>query len=75
MDTVYDGVTVVLFCIIIALYFYNQNRREQQILLYVGAGAACGLANWVGNNGYGLGALLIVLGIGVYIYHYLWPRA
>ncbi len=74
MNTVYDGVAVLLFAVIVALYFYNQNHKEQQIVLYVGAGAACGLANYIGNSGYGLGALIITIGIAFFIYQYLWPR-
>lgn len=74
MSTLYDGVTVLTFCVIVALYFYNQNRTEQQMLLYVGAGAACGLANYLGNEGYGFAAFGVMAGIGIYIYQYLWPR-
>lgn len=73
MDTVYDWVTLAIFAGLIVLFLQRStaDRPEKDVSLfyYLGAGAACAVANYLGNHDQGLVAwLLLAATIGFIIY-------
>ena len=56
METVYDWVTVAIFAGLIVLFVQRSTTEEEaqqhdSLLLYLGAGVGCAVANYVGNKG------------------------
>ena len=84
METVYDWVTVAIFAGLIVLFVQRSTADEppaehDSLLLYLGAGIGCAVANYLGNNGMDLLAIaLIVATIGFIVYFLRpfksWPR-
>jgi hypothetical protein len=73
MDTVYDWVTLAIFAGLIVLFLQRStaDRPENDVSLfyYLGAGAGCAVANYLGNHDQGLVAwLLLAATIGFIIY-------
>ena len=75
METVYDWVTVAIFAGLIVLFLNRaiDGDKDEPILPYLGAGAGCGLANYLGNEGYPIPAVLVILGVLYYTYRYIKP--
>lgn len=85
MQTVYDWVTVAIFAGLVVLFVQRSTSEEQMnehdsLLLYLGAGLGCAVANYLGNKGMHLIAAPLVLATIVFILYYLrpfkfWPKA
>ena len=85
METVYDWVTVAIFAGLIVLFVQRSTSEEQaqqhdSLLLYLAAGLGCAVANYLGNKGMDLLAILLIAATLFFIVYYLrpfkiWPRA
>ena len=85
METVYDWVTVAIFAGLIVLFVQRSTTEEQDqqhdsLLLYLAAGLGCAVANYLGNKGMDLIAILLIAATLFFIVYYLrpfkiWPRA
>ena len=85
METVYDWVTVAIFAGLIVLFVQRSTTEEEakqhdSLLLYLGAGVGCAVANYVGNKGMHLIAVPLIAATLFFIVYYLrpfkiWPRA
>lgn len=85
METVYDWVTVAIFAGLVVLFVQrstseHEMREHDSLLLYLGAGLGCAVANYVGNQGWHLIAIPLVIATIVFILYYLrpfkfWPKA
>ncbi len=85
MESVYDWVTVGIFAGLLVLFVQRSTAEEEprehdSLLLYLGAGVGCAVANYAGNKGLHIVAIpLIVATVGFIIYFLRpfksWPKA
>jgi hypothetical protein len=69
METVWDWVTIMLFAGLITLFLHRSSAETPQDKLwqYAPPAIACAVANWLGNNGYGIAAAALLALGGVYV--------
>jgi len=86
VETVYDWVTVAIFAGLVVLFVQRSTSEEEtpaehdSLLMYLGAGVGCAVANWVGNKGIHLLAIPLIAATILFILYYLrpfkfWPKA
>ena len=86
METIYDWVTVAIFAGLVVLFVQRSTSEEEtpaehdSLLMYLGAGVGCAVANWVGNKGIHLLAIPLIAATILFILYYLrpfkfWPKA
>ena len=85
METVYDWVTVAIFAGLVVLFMQRstseQVRHENDnLLLYLGAGLGCAVANYIGNKGMHLIAVPLIGATLFFIFYFLrpfssWPKS
>jgi uncharacterized membrane protein YjjP (DUF1212 family) len=77
MSTVYDWVSLAIFAGLIVLFLQRStsDRVEKDVSLfyYLGAGAACAIANYLGNHGQDIAAIALLVATLVFIFVYLKP--
>lgn len=88
METIYDWLTVMIFAGLIVLFLQRSTGEaepQDSIWQYLAASVACAVANYVGNDKDGnisaaigytahhLLAVVIIVGVLVYIYYVLKP--
>jgi len=78
VQTVYDWVTVAIFAGLVVLFLQRSTSEEQpaehdSLLLYLGAGLGCAVANWLGNKGMHLVAIPLIAATILFILYYLRP--
>jgi uncharacterized membrane protein YjjP (DUF1212 family) len=77
MSTVYDWVSLAIFAGLIVLFLQRStsDRAEKDVSLfyYLGAGAACAVANYLGNHGQDIAAVALLVATLVFIFVYLKP--
>jgi len=84
METVYDWVTIGLFAALVVLFLQRSMADEgtdhnDNILLYLVAGAGCGAVNFLGNRGMNIPAVLLLACTVAFALYFLkpfrsWPR-
>ena len=76
METVYDWLTVALFCAIAITYLQRSLvplERRDPIIGYLPPAIGCAVANWLGNEGHGVWAVALLAVCTVYYWHVLKP--
>lgn len=75
METVYDWVTVAVFAGLAVLFLQrsSEDQPRDRILHYVPPAAGCAISNYLGNEGYMLPAIALVVATMAYIYFILKP--
>lgn len=77
MDTVYDWVSLAIFAGLIVLFLQRSTSEHQgkdaSLLVYLGAGVCCAVANYLGNNGQDLIAVFLLVATVAFIIFYLKP--
>jgi uncharacterized membrane protein YjjP (DUF1212 family) len=77
MSTVYDWVSLAIFAGLIVLFLQRStsDRAENDVSLfyYLGAGAACAVANYLGNHGQDIAAVALLVATLVFIFVCLKP--
>lgn len=75
MQTPFDWLTVAIFAGLAVLFLQRSSlaRPVDSIPLYIPPALGCALANWLGNNGYVVPALLICVAVIVYVLRVLKP--
>lgn len=79
MKTIFDLLTVGIFAGLIVLFLQRSvDQPEDQpysdhLWQYLVAGAGCAVANWLGNEGYPLAAVALIVGILAFIFYVLKP--
>ena len=74
METVYDWVTVTIFAGLVTLYLsrsLDPRAEDDSLWHYLLPAIACGLANWLGNHGYGWAAVLLIAAALGYMFRFL----
>ena len=77
MRTVYDWLTIAIFAGLILLFLQRSSAEtpKDKIYHYLPAAIGCGVANYLGNDGQDVLALLVIGAIGVYVWYVLKPLA
>jgi len=75
METVYDWVTMALFAGLAVLFLQRSMEEElrDSILHYLIAGVGCALANYLGNSGQDILAVLLIVATIGFILHFIKP--
>ena len=77
MSTIYDWVSLAIFAGLIVLFLQRStsDRAEKDVSLiyYLGAGAACAVANYLGNHGQDIAAIALLIATVAFIFVYLKP--
>lgn len=76
METIYDWMAVAAFAGLIVLFLQRSSMDEppDTIWHYLPPAIGCALANYVGNEGLGWVAVLILAAVGAYVYLVLKPK-
>lgn len=77
METVYDWVTVGIFVGLAVLFLQRSSEDvpRDKIYHYLPPALGCAVANYVGNEGYMLPAVLLMTGVLAYLVYVLKPFA
>lgn len=76
METVYDYLTIAIFSGLIVLFLQRSIGNEpprDSIWQYMVAATGCAVANFLGNEGYAIPAILVIGGTLAFIYYVLRP--
>ena len=75
METVYDWISLVLFSGLAVLFLQRSTQDElvDSMWHYLPPATGCALGNWLGNEGYDLGAITVLIGSIAYIFYVLKP--
>jgi len=75
METVYDWVTVAVFAGLAVLFLQRSSEEEPQdkILHYLPPAAGCAVSNYLGNEGFTLPAVGLLVAVMAYIHFVLKP--
>jgi len=71
METVYDWVSLAIFAGLIVLFLQRsvseRAEKDASLLYYLAAGVGCAVANYFGNHGQDLVAILLLVATVVFI--------
>jgi hypothetical protein len=75
VSTVYDLVTVAIFAGLAVLFLQRSSSPEpkDRIVHYAPPAIGCALANWLGNSGQDVVAVLVLVAVVVYTLYVLKP--
>jgi hypothetical protein len=77
METVYDWVSLGIFAGLIVLFLQRSTSeradKDASLLYYLGAGIGCAVANYFGNHGQDVIAVLLLAATVAFIIYYLRP--
>ncbi|WP_300975269.1 XrtV sorting system accessory protein [Sphingomonas sp. LHG3406-1] len=77
METIWDWVTVFIFAGLVTLFLSRSvdvEHDDDRLFHYLVPSAGCAVANWLGNEGHGLAAALLILLVLGYVRHFLFRR-
>lgn len=76
METVYDWVTVAVFAGLIVLFLQrsSMDNPPDRLLDYLPPAIGCALANYAGNEGYPIIAVLLIAMVIAYVVFVLKPK-
>jgi len=77
METVYDWVSLAIFAGLIVLFLQRSTSdradKDVSLLYYLGAGVGCAVADYLGNHGEDILAILLLVATVAFIFYYLKP--
>lgn len=77
MDTIYDWVSLAIFAGLIVLFLQRSTSERAEndvsLLYYLGAGVGCAVANYFGNKGQDVIAILLLVATVAFIAYFLKP--
>ena len=77
METIYDWVSLAIFAGLIVLFLQrstgDRTEKDASLLYYLAAGIGCAAANYFGNKGQDLIAVLLLAGTICFIAYFLRP--
>ena len=77
MDTIYDWVSLAIFAGLIVLFLQRSTSEradnDVSLLYYLGAGVGCAVANYFGNKGQDIVAILLLVATVAFIAYFLKP--
>jgi len=69
METLYDLMSVALFIATAGIFFYRFRNEDPPLAPYMLISLVCAVSNWLGNNGGGVGAVLLLVAGSFYLLH------
>jgi hypothetical protein len=69
METIFDFMSVALFIAAAAMFFYRFRYENPPLAPYMLISLVCAVSNWLGNNGGGVGAVLLLVAASFYLMH------
>jgi hypothetical protein len=80
METVYDWVSIGIFAGLIVLFLQRSTSakeldRHDSLPTYLGAGVGCAIANYLGNKGNDLLAIILIIATLAFVFYFLRPFA
>jgi hypothetical protein len=77
MDTIYDWISLAIFAALVVLFLQRstsgQEEKDVSLLFYLAAGVGCAVADYFGNHGQHIVAVLLLTATVVFIFVYLKP--
>jgi hypothetical protein len=77
MDTIYDWVSLAIFAGLIVLFLQRSTSEradnDVSLLYYLGAGVGCAVANYFGNKGQDVVAVVLLVATVGFIAYFLKP--
>jgi hypothetical protein len=75
METIYDWVTMAVFAGLIVLFLQRSSEAVQRDSLwqYLVAAVGCAVCNYLGNEGYAIFAVLVLVCVLAFVYYVLRP--
>lgn len=75
METIFDWVTILLFAGLITLFLQRSSMEDppDTIWHYMPPSIGCALANYLGNEGYVVAAIAVLLAVIAYVAKFLRP--
>jgi hypothetical protein len=75
MESIFDWITVLVFCGLSVLYLQRSSAPEptDKIWHYLPPAVGCMAVNYVGDEGYALAAVALLVAVLAYIYYVLKP--
>ena len=77
METIYDWVSLAIFAGLIVLFLQRSTsdraEKDVSLLYYLGAGVGCAVADYAGNHGQNVIAVLLLAATIAFIIFYLKP--
>jgi Na+-translocating ferredoxin:NAD+ oxidoreductase RnfD subunit len=77
METIYDWVSLAIFAGLIVLFLQRSTsdrpEKDVSLLYYLGAGVGCAVADYLGNHGQHVVAILLLAATVAFIVYYLKP--
>ena len=69
METVYDWVTMTVFGALVILFLHRSAMDDppDTIWQYLPPAIGCAVANYAGNEGYGIVAAAVLVAVGFYV--------
>ena len=76
METVWDWITLIGFAGLITLFLQRSSEEQPRDKLwhYAPPSIGCAVANYLGNEGYGIAASAVLAAAAYYVYRVLQPR-
>lgn len=69
METLYDLMSVSLFIATAGIFFYRFRSENPPLAPYMLISLVCAVSNWIGNNGGGISAVLLLVAGSFYLLH------
>lgn len=75
METAYDWVTLAIFAGLVVLFLQRsmETQLRDSMLHYLIAGLGCAVANYLGNEGQDILAILLIIATLGFIFYFLRP--
>ena len=77
MDSIYDWLSLAIFAGLIVLFLQrstsDRSERDVSLLYYLAAGVGCAVANYFGNHGQDIVAILLLVATLGFIAYFLKP--
>lgn len=77
MSTIYDWVSLAIFAGLVVLFLQRstseQVEKDASLLYYLGAGVGCAAANYFGNAGQHVIAVLLLVATVAFVVYFLKP--
>lgn len=77
MDTIYDWISLAIFAGLVVLFLQRSTSehegKDASLLYYLAAGAGCAVADYFGNHGQDIVAIVLLVATAAFIAIYLKP--
>lgn len=76
MSTVFDVLTMMIFAGLIVLFLQRslgESEYKDEMWQYLVAAVGCAVANYLGNNGYAIPAVILIVATLAFIFYVLRP--